>query len=104
MCFGGKIDDPTQQPVRITQASQSQEALRSGSSQEKAGKTHAHTGSATDASKSINKANNQTGTGTTTLEDTAGSPVVDSKALRRKYNKRSTATGQSPGLAFDFSA
>lgn len=102
MCFGGKDIDPTQQPIKITQASEAEQAYFSAPSKRKEDKKRPHTDFDDHGVQSTHK-NEKTSTESDKSEPLKPT-TVDKKTLRNKYNNSGTGTGRLAALNFDFTA
>jgi hypothetical protein len=101
MCFGGKDDDPTQQPIKITQATEAQQSEFSAPSKRKEEKKRPHTDSDDHWNHSEEKSEKiKMGSG---KPEPSNPPAIDRKELRRKYGKRKNAENFS-GPNFDCTA
>ena len=103
MCFRDNDADPTQQPIRITQTTESgsDQPLQRSLDKAKGGNKKAWQDTQTTFDSSTNEGKNHPATSAGN-EENLKSPVVDRKALRNKYNStRSGSSGKTAGLAFD---
>jgi len=104
MCFRDKDIDPTQQPIKITQSSEAEQAQFSAPSKRKEGKKHPHTDFEDHEGQTIDK-NVKKSLESEKSDDLKQKPnALDKKALRNKYNKKGNGRGGLTALNFDFAA
>lgn len=98
MCFGSQDNDPTQQPIKITQASDAQ--TDSAPSKRKEQKSHPYNDSDSHEASKVHRS--EKGHLDAKNSEPATSAPLSRKELRNKYNKKPNAVGTFAGNNYDF--
>lgn len=98
MCFGSQDNDPTQQPIKITQASDAQ--TDSAPSKRKEQKSRPF--SDADGHEAAMAHHSEKGHLDAKKSEPAASAPLTRKELRNKYNKKPNAVGAFAGNNYDF--